>query len=142
MEAELVNTPISGPSGVKGLPDSIDPNKPPRNYRDAMRREDRQEWAEAYDKEYQGFIEQGTLKLARPEKGAKGLDITMHADYKVTNGVFDKRNIRLCVCGNQQVEGVHCNSGGVYAPVVNIFHSETNGGHCNTIRMQIAQDRH
>ncbi len=37
MEAELVNTPVSGPSRVKGLPDSIDPNKPPRNYRNAMR---------------------------------------------------------------------------------------------------------
>jgi hypothetical protein len=28
MEAELVNTPVGGPSRVKGLPDSIDPNKP------------------------------------------------------------------------------------------------------------------
>ncbi len=54
-----------------------------------MRREDRQEWAEAYDKEYQGFIEQGTLKIARPEKGAKVLDTTTRADYKVTNWVFD-----------------------------------------------------
>jgi hypothetical protein len=77
MEAEFVNTPVDGPSRVKGLPDSIDPNKPPRNYRDAMQREDRQEWAEApeaYDKEYQSFIEQGTLKIARPEKGAKVQD--------------------------------------------------------------------
>jgi hypothetical protein len=29
MEEELVNTPVGGPSRVKGLPDSIDPNKPP-----------------------------------------------------------------------------------------------------------------
>ncbi len=82
---------------VKGLQDSIDPNKLPRNYRDAMRREDGQEWVEAYDKEYQGFIEQGTLKIARPEKGAKVLDTTTRADYKVTNGVFEKRKIRLCL---------------------------------------------
>ncbi len=87
MEAELVNTPVGGPSRVKGLPDSIDPNKPPRNYRDAMMREDQQELAEACDKEYQGFIEQGTLKIARPEKGAKVLDTTMHAGYKVKWGV-------------------------------------------------------
>ncbi len=66
MEVELVNTPVGGPSRVNELPDSIDPNKPLRNYRNAMRREDRQEWAEAYDKDYQGFIEQGTLKIARP----------------------------------------------------------------------------
>ena len=97
MKAELVNTPVSGPSRVMGLPDSIDPNKPLRNYRDAMQREDQQEWAEAYDKEYQGFIEQGTLKIARPENGAKVLDTTTRADYKVTNGVFDKRKIRLCL---------------------------------------------
>ena len=44
------------------------------------------EWAEAYGKEYQGFIEQGTLKIARPEKGAQVLDTTTRADYKVTNG--------------------------------------------------------
>jgi hypothetical protein len=77
MEEELVNNPVGVPSRVKGLPDSIDPNKPPSNYRDAMQRElreDRQEWAEAYDKEYQGFIEQGTLKIAGLEKGAKVLD--------------------------------------------------------------------
>ncbi len=36
MEAELVNTPVGGPSRVKGLPDSIDPSKHPRNYRDVM----------------------------------------------------------------------------------------------------------
>ncbi len=53
-----------------------------------MQRADRQEWAEAYNKEYQGFIEQGTLKIARPEKGAVVLDTTMRADYKMTNGVF------------------------------------------------------
>ncbi len=36
MEAELVNTPVGGPSRVKGPPDSIDLNKPLLNYRDAM----------------------------------------------------------------------------------------------------------
>ncbi len=46
------------------------------------------------------------------------LDNTTRADYKVTNGVFDKRKIRLCVCGNQQVEGVHYKSGDLYAPVM------------------------
>jgi hypothetical protein len=43
---------------------------------------------------------------------------TTRADYKVTNGVFDKRKIRLCVCCNQQVEGVHYKSGDLYAPVM------------------------
>ncbi len=48
IEAKLVNTPVGGPSRVRGLPDSIDPNKPPRNYREMMQQEDGQEWAEAY----------------------------------------------------------------------------------------------
>ncbi len=93
MGAKLVNTPVSGPSRVNGLPDSIDPNKPPRSYRDAMQREDLQELAQAYDKEYQGFIEERALKIARPEIGAKVLDTTTHADDKVTNGVIDQRKI-------------------------------------------------
>jgi hypothetical protein len=46
---------------MKGLPDSIDPKKPPRNYRDAMSRKDKleHEWAESYMAEYQGFWTQG-----------------------------------------------------------------------------------
>ena len=79
---------------VKGLPDSIDPKKPPRNYRDAMSREDKHEWAEAYMAEYQGFLTQGTLKIVKPEKGAKILDTTTRADYIVTNRVSEKRKIR------------------------------------------------
>jgi hypothetical protein len=71
MEAERVNTPVDGPSRVKGLPDSIDPNKPPSNYRDAMRREDRQEWAEAYDKEYQGSLNKEHSKSLDQRKGLK-----------------------------------------------------------------------
>jgi hypothetical protein len=71
MEAELMNTPVGIPSRVKGLPDSIDPNQLPHNYRDAMQREDRQEWAEAYDKEFKCFIVQGTIKIACPEKGLR-----------------------------------------------------------------------
>ena len=101
------------PTLVKGLPSSIDPNKPPRtrNCRNAMSREDRQEWAAAYMEEHQGFFEQGTLQVARPEPGAKILDTITMGDYKVTNGVFEKQKIRLCVCGNQQEEGIHYNSG-------------------------------
>ena len=49
------------------------------------------------------------------------LDTTTRADYKVTNGVFDKRKICLYVCGNQQVEGVHYKSGDLYAPVMKAF---------------------
>ena len=58
---------------VKGLPDGIDPNKLPNNFKDAMSRIDRQPWAEAYDSEYQEFYKHRTLKVARPEPGTKVL---------------------------------------------------------------------
>ena len=70
-------------SGTKGLPGNIDPNNPPKNFKDAMRRIDRQEWAEAYDKEYQGFLEHGTLKIVRAEPGVKFLGTTTRTEYKV-----------------------------------------------------------
>ena len=37
---------------MKGLQDYIDPNKPPKSYKEAMSRPDAAEWAEAYDKKY------------------------------------------------------------------------------------------
>ena len=54
MKEELVTSP-KGP--VTGVPAGIDVNKQPKKFRDAMSRDDRQEWAEAYDSEYQGFRE-------------------------------------------------------------------------------------
>jgi hypothetical protein len=86
---------------VKGLVMSIDPGKPPKNFKDVMSREDMQEWAEAYDNEYQGFYDHGTLKIARPEPGAKVLGTPARSEYKLVNGVFEKRIFRLCVMGNQ-----------------------------------------
>ena len=91
---------------VRGLPCNIYPNRPPKNFRDAMSREDRQEWAEAYASEHQGFFEHKTLKIVRPEPGAKILGTTTRTEYKVVNGVFKKRKVRLCVMGNQQKEGI------------------------------------
>ena len=87
----------AGPTRVKGLLSSIDSNKPPRNYRDAMFREDRQEWAAAYMEEHQAFFEQGTLQVARPEPGAKILDTITRADCKMTNGVFENEKSD-CAC--------------------------------------------
>jgi hypothetical protein len=74
------------------VPAGIDVTKPPKNFQDAMRREDCQEWAEAYDSEYQGFYDHGTIT---------------HTEYKVVNCVFKKHKVHLCVMGNQQYNGVH-----------------------------------
>ena len=54
---------------VKGLPNGIDTSKSPENFKNAISRVDRQQWAEAYDREYQGFYEHQALKVARPEPG-------------------------------------------------------------------------
>ena len=83
-----------------------------------MQRVDRQEWAEAYDAEYQGFLEHGTLKIVRPEPGVKILGTTTRTEYKVVNGALKKRKVRLCAMGNQQKEGIHYRAGELYAPVM------------------------
>ena len=109
-----------GIARVKGLPEGIDPSKPPKNFKYAMSRIDRQQWAEAYDREYQGFYEHQTLKVARarPEPGTKVLGSTTRTEYKVMNGELKKYKVRLCVMGNQQKEGVHYKLGELYAPVM------------------------
>ena len=103
---------------MTGEPAGINMNKPPKNCRDAMSREERQEWAEAYDLEYQGFLEHGTLKIVLLEQGAKILGTTTRTEYKVASGVFKKRKVRLCVMRNQQKKGVHYQLGQLYAPVM------------------------
>jgi hypothetical protein len=72
-----------------------------------MSRDDRQEWAVAYDAEHQGFYEHQTLSNSRPEPDAKILGTTTRTEYKTVNGQFTKRKVRLCVMDNQQKEGVH-----------------------------------
>jgi hypothetical protein len=89
---------------VQGLPDTGDPDKPPRNYKDAMSRPDNQKWAGACQKEFQGFKDRGVFSTVRPPKGAKILETTTRLDSKIDNGVLDKRKVRVCVFGNHQSE--------------------------------------
>ncbi len=51
---------------LKGLSSSIDPDCPPKNNQDVLSRADKQEWGEAYDKEYCGFKERNVFKLVWP----------------------------------------------------------------------------
>ncbi len=78
---------------IKGLPGNIEPTKPPKNVKDAMGREDRQDWTEASYAKHQGFYEHQTLKIARPEPGAKSLGTTTRMEYKNVNGKFSKRKV-------------------------------------------------
>ena len=96
---------LPGPCVLQGLPDYIDPTKPPKSYKDAMSLPDAAEWAEAYDKEYMGIKQRRVFEVVRIEKGMKLMGMTTRNEYKVVNGEFQKRKCRLCAMGNQQVEG-------------------------------------
>jgi hypothetical protein len=105
---------------LEGLPDSINANKPPKNYKDAMSREDSREWQDAYFKfkEYKGMINRGAVRAVKPPPGAKILGTTTRTEYKTSNGIFDKRKVRMCVRGDQQVEGQDFFQQDLYAPTL------------------------
>jgi hypothetical protein len=101
---------------VKGLPNSINPDKPPKSYREAMSREDSAEWAEAY----MGLKQRNhVFEVVRIKKGMKLMGMTARNEYKVVNGEFSKRKSRLCAMENQQLDGLQYNARGLYAPVLN-----------------------
>ena len=102
---------------VQGLPDNIDPDKPPKNYKDAMSRPDNQQWANAYMDEYLGFKERQVFATVPLPKGTKVLGTTTRLDYKVDNGVLTKRKVRMCVRGDQQTEESF-NPSDLYSPVL------------------------
>jgi hypothetical protein len=63
---------------IQGLPDAIDPDKPPTNYKDhdAMSSPDNQEWAEAYQKEFQGFKDRVVFAQSGHPKELRSLGLT------------------------------------------------------------------
>ncbi len=103
---------------LKGLPISINPDRPPRNFKDAMSRVGKQEWETAYDKEYQGFFERQAFKLVLAPPGVKIHDTPTRLEYKEDNVTFLKRKVHLCAIGDLQVEGVSINSFDLYAPTL------------------------
>jgi hypothetical protein len=62
-------------------------DRPPSSYRDAMSREDRVEWLEAYRVEEQSFKDHDVL-IVVPPPNVKTLDTTTVCDYKKDSGVF------------------------------------------------------
>jgi hypothetical protein len=101
---------------LKGLDPRINPDKPPRNFRDAMKALDKQAWAEAYNSEYQGFVERGVFKIVKPEQRVKIHDTITRLEYKEDNGDFLKVKARMCVRGDQQIAGVSSKETDLYAP--------------------------
>ena len=86
-----VETLVVGPvppqplHNFKGLPISIDPTKPPKNYNasEAMKR--RAEWQVSYNAEYAGFTEQGAFKIDHIRPGDVILETTTRNNYKAEN---------------------------------------------------------
>ncbi len=89
---------------IQGLPDNIDPDKPPENYKDAMSQPDNQEWAKAYIDEYLRFKESQVFATVPLPKGTKVLGTPTRLDNKVDNGVLTKLKVCMFVRGDQQTE--------------------------------------
>ncbi len=58
-------------STLKGLGPEINPDHPPKNYKDAVSRKDHEKWEEAMMKEYCGFQDMKALAIVKPPKGAR-----------------------------------------------------------------------
>ena len=75
---------------LKGLDPRINPDKPPRNFGDAMKELDKQAWAAAYNLEYLGFKQREVFKLVKPAPGVRIHDTLTRLEYKEDNSEFLK----------------------------------------------------
>ena len=81
----------------------INPDKPPRNFRDAIKALDKQAWAAAYNSEFLGFKQRSVFKVVKPKPSVRIHDTLTRPEYKEDNGEFLKCKVRLCARGNQQI---------------------------------------
>ena len=70
-----------------------------------MSRKDRQEWAEALNKEYWGFKDRNALAIVKPPTGARILGTLTRWEYNEDNGTLVNYKVRMVVRGDQRVEG-------------------------------------
>jgi hypothetical protein len=101
---------------LKGLDPRINPDKPPRNFTDAMKALDKHAWAKAYNSEYLGFV----VQKVKPEPGVKIHDTITRREYKEDNhdGDFLKVKARMCVRGDQQIAGVSFKETDLHTPAL------------------------
>ena len=55
-----------------------------------MSRKDRQEWAEALNKEYQGFKDRNALAIVKPPTGTRIFETLTRREYKEDNSTLVK----------------------------------------------------
>ena len=92
----------------------LDFSKPPKNFKDALSRPDKEEWIESYRREWQGFITRDALEVVPRTKGMKVLGSVTRNEYKMVGGKLHKYKTRWCVRGDQQDYEVEDR----YAPVL------------------------
>ena len=103
---------------LKGLNPRINPDKPSRNFGDAMKALDKQAWAAAYNSEYLGFKQRDVFKLVKPAQGVRIHDTLTRLEYKEDNSEFLKCKVCLCARGDQLLSEVSFKETDLYAPVL------------------------
>ncbi len=81
-------------------------------------RPDAEQWMDAYAKEYQSIMDRKAVDMVKPPPGAKILGTTTRLEYKIDNGRLSKWKARMCVRGDQQVEGEDYFQQDLYAPTL------------------------
>ena len=82
---------------LKGLDPEINPDRPPKNYKDAVSRKDREHWEEAMMKKYHDMK---ALAIVNPPKGARLHDTLTRREYKEENGKLVKYKVRMTIRGD------------------------------------------
>ena len=81
---------------------TVDYSKPPKSFKDALSRPDKEGWLESYRREWQGFKTRDALEVVRREKWMKVLGSVTRNEYKMVGGKLHKYKTRWCVRGDQQ----------------------------------------
>jgi hypothetical protein len=105
---------------LKELDPEINPDRPPKTYKDAVSRLDREQWEEAMMKEYRGFQDMKALAIVKSPKGARLHDTMTRWEYKEENGNLVKYKVRITRRGDQQMEGESFVATDLYAPALKV----------------------